>query len=76
MSQAVMTLQSPVLSEDSPPTPKRTQRRTWHFTPELPVKQAPYFERPFKVVDSSKYLFNIWRPLNQRFLLLLLAIAA
>ena len=71
-----MTLQSPVLGEDSSPAPKRTQRRTWHFTPELPVKQAPYFERPFKVVDSSKYLFNIWRPFNQRFLLLLLAIAA
>ena len=71
-----MTLHSPVLGEDSPPSPKRKQRRTWHFTPELPVKQAPYFERPFKVVDSSKYLFNIWRPLNQRFLLLLLAIAA
>jgi lathosterol oxidase len=76
MSQPVMTLQSPVLVEDSPPSPKRKQRRTWHFTPELPVKQAPYFERPFKVVNSLKYLFNIWRPFNLRFLLLLLAIAA
>jgi lathosterol oxidase len=76
MSQPVMTLQSPVLGEDSLPSPKRKQRRTWHFTPELPIKQAPYFERPFSLVDSMKYLFNVWRPFNQRFLLLLLAIAA
>ncbi len=52
------------------------RRRTWHFTPELPVRQAPYFERPFSLVDSLKYLFEVWRPFNQRFLLLLLAIAA
>ena len=58
------------------PRPARGKRRTWHFTPELPVKQAPYFERPFSVSESLKYLFNVWRPFNQRFLLLVLAIAA
>jgi lathosterol oxidase len=71
-----MALQSAVPGEDSSQSKKRKRRRTWHFTPELPVKQAPYFERPFNLVDSLKYLFNIWRPFNQRLLLLLLAIAA
>jgi len=53
----------------------RVPRRAWHYTPELPLTQAPYFELPFSLSDSFKYLFNIWRPFNQRFLLLLLAIA-
>ncbi|MEM7562402.1 MAG: sterol desaturase family protein [Pseudomonadota bacterium] len=55
---------------------KSAKRRTWHFTPELPVKQAPYFEKPFHLVESIKYLFHIWRPFNQRFLLLMLATGA
>ncbi len=71
-----MTDRSIVADEPVVAEPGRARRRVWHFTPELPVRQAPYFERPFNPVDSLKYLFNIWRPFNQRFLLLLLAIAA
>ncbi len=56
--------------------PRRGKRRNWHFTPELPLKQAPYFERPFSLLDSLKYLFNVWHPLRLRFMMLLLAIAA
>ena len=52
------------------------KRRKWHFTPQLPVKQAPYFETPFDLGASLKHLYNLWRPFNQRFLILLLAIAA
>ena len=55
---------------------KGPSRRAWHYTPELPLRQAPYFELPFSLFDSIKYLFDIWRPFNQRFLLLLLAIVA
>ena len=55
---------------------KPKKRRNWHFVPDVPIRQASYFERPFSVADSLKYLFEIWRPFNQRFLLLLLAIAA
>lgn len=55
--------------------PRRTKRRTWHFTPELPLKQAPYFESPFSLIDSVKYLYKVWRPFNQRFFLLVMAIA-
>ena len=54
----------------------RSKRRTWHYTPALPVTQAPYFELPFSLGASLRYLFEVWRPFNQRFLLLLLAIAA
>jgi sterol desaturase/sphingolipid hydroxylase (fatty acid hydroxylase superfamily) len=53
----------------------RASRRAWHYTPELPVAQAPYFELPFSFRASLRYLYEIWRPFNQRFLLLLLAIA-
>ena len=56
--------------------PARKSRRAWNFTPEVPLTQAPYFEWPFSVANSLRYLFNIWRPMNQRFLLLLLAIVA
>ena len=56
-------------------TQARAKRRTWHYTPELPLRQAPYFEWPPSLGASLKYLFHIWRPFNQRFLLLALAIA-
>ena len=57
-------------------TPKRAPRRTWNFTPELPVTQAAWFERPFSAAGSVKYLFEVWRPFSPRFLMLLVAIAA
>ncbi len=71
-----MTDRSIVADEPVAAKTGRAKRRVWHFTPALPVRQAPYFERPFSLRDSLKYLFDIWRPFNQRFLLLLLAIAA
>ncbi len=54
----------------------RASRRAWHYTPALPLTQAPYFELPFSLSASLRYLVKIWRPFNQRFLLLMLAIAA
>jgi len=57
------------------PKPVRASRRAWNFTPSVPLTQAPYFEWPISLAGSLKYLFEIWRPLNQRFLLLMLAIA-
>jgi len=55
---------------------KRSARRAWHYTPELPVVQAPYFELPFSLGASLRYLFDVWRPFNQRFLILMVAIVA
>ena len=67
------------MQTDSPtsvnPKPKRKPRKVWQFTPELPIKQAPYFELPFSIVESIKYLFKIWQPLGFRFLLLIFSIA-
>ena len=51
-------------------------RKTWHYIPPLPLTQAPYFEWPFSGAESVKYLYQIWRPFNQRFLMLVLAIVA
>ena len=56
--------------------PKQAPRKTWSFTPELPVTQAAWFERPFSAAGSVKYLFEVWRPFSPRFLMLLVAIAA
>ncbi|MGD8840441.1 MAG: hypothetical protein PVI70_12635, partial [Gammaproteobacteria bacterium] len=53
----------------------RKTRRAWNYTPELPLRQAPYCESPFSLGDSLRYLFEIWRPFNLRFLILMLAIA-
>jgi len=58
------------------PAAARWAPRAWHFTPELPVRQAPYFEQPFSFTDSARHLFELWRPFNLRFLILMIAIAA
>ena len=50
--------------------------RGWNYIPETPIKQAPYFERPFSLSESLKYLFMVWRPFGLRSILLLLAIVA
>jgi hypothetical protein len=47
-----------------------SSRKAWHFVPDVPLRQAPYFETPFSLKDSALYLLNIWRPFNQCFLLL------
>ncbi len=62
-------------SSTSKPKRKHAQREIWHFKPELPLKQAPYFELPFSFTQSLKYLLEVWGPVRQRFLLLILAIA-
>ena len=68
--------QSPVSESSVQPSPgKRSKRRVWHYTPELPVVQAPYFERPFSPGASVGYLFDVWRPFNLRFLILMIALA-
>lgn len=54
----------------------RSPRKTWDYTPDLPVRQAPYFERPWSLSASLAHLVKIWAPFRQRFLILLVAIAA
>jgi len=71
MSQAVDSA-----STVEAPEGKRSARRVWHYIPELPVRQAPYFELPFSLGASLRYLYQVWRPFNQRFLILMIAITA
>ena len=62
-------------SSETAQTPRRS-RRAWHFVPALPLTQAPYFEWPLHLGASLRHLVELWRPFNQRFFLLLIAIAA
>jgi lathosterol oxidase len=60
--------------ESKPEKRKRIARKIWHYKPDQPVRQAPYFEFPFSLINSLKYLYGVWRPFSQRFWLLLIAI--
>ena len=53
----------------------RAPRKVWHYTPALPVSQAPYFEWPVHPGRSLLHLLKIWSPPSQRFFILLAAIA-
>jgi hypothetical protein len=75
MSESTVS-KSAVFGPSAAAAGKRSARRVWHYTPELPVVQAPYFERPFSLGASLRYLIDVWRPFNQRFLILMVAIVA
>ena len=53
---------------------RRKPLKIWHFTPDLPLAQAPYFELPFSLGNCLRYLLDVWRPLSFRFILLVLSI--
>lgn len=57
------------------PGKRRVPRNTWHFTPDLPITQAPYCEWPLKPGKCLVYLLKSWSPLAERFFILLAAIA-
>lgn len=71
-----MASQSTVKTGSSAANPARAVPKVWHYTPALPVAQAPYFERPFSLTDSVKYLLAVWNPLSLRFVMLLVAVVA
>jgi len=62
--------------DNDSPNSDSVARRIWHYTPRLPLRQAPYFEWPFSLHDSIRYLLSAWSPLGQRFFFLLVAIGA
>ena len=51
-----------------------TTRANWHFTPELPIRLAPYWDRPARWGVILRYIVNGWSPLGSRFYLLLIAL--
>ena len=55
---------------------KSAPRKLWHYVPpNVPLKHAAYYELPFSVWNSIKYLLRAWSPLTERFFILLIAIA-
>lgn len=55
--------------------PKRAPRKIWHYTPSLPIAQAPYCEWPLRPRACLLHLLKSWSPLAERFFILLIAIA-
>ena len=58
---------------DTAGSPQKTARKTWNFTPDLPIKPAPYWDWPLKPLASVVYLLKSWNPLGTRLFLLLIA---
>ena len=46
----------------------------WNYHPELPLKFAPYYQRPFRLKQSLLHYLRSWYPLHTQFLFLPLAI--
>lgn len=51
------------------------RRKTWYFTPGLPLRHAAFLERPLRAASILKYLFEAWRPFGLRFVILIVSIA-
>ena len=51
-----------------------TSRRGWHFTPELPIRPAPFYDRPMNLGKVARYVASGWSPFGERFYFLLVAI--
>lgn len=50
-------------------------RKVWNFTPALPLKIAPFWDWPMKPVQSIIHLLKSWKPLKERAVFLVVAIA-
>ena len=53
----------------------RKPLKVWNYTPDLPLKLAPYWDWPIRPLASLRYLLRSWNPVAQRALFLLAAIA-
>ena len=56
--------------EGAPP-----RRKTWNFTPALPLQLAPYWDWPLRPIESLFCLLRSWNPLAMRFVYLAVAVA-
>ena len=59
------------------PTPEGAppRRKTWNFTPALPLQLAPYWDWPLRPIESLFCLLRSWNPLAMRFVYLAVAVA-
>lgn len=62
------------MNDGSPRSVSATNRANWHFTPDLPIRPAPYWDRPARWGVILKHIVNGWNPLGIRFYLLLIAL--
>ena len=46
----------------------------WHYTPDVPIKPSPYFQRPIDFKAIIHWMISGWFPLSERLIILLLAI--
>ncbi|RYG90341.1 sterol desaturase family protein [Loktanella sp. IMCC34160] len=58
---------------DQTPPPARPERRVWNYTPDLPIKLAPYWDWPMRPLAAAAYLLRSWNPVGLRFLFLVAA---
>jgi len=49
-------------------------KKTWHYTPSLPLRVSPYFRWPPDAVAVLKWIFRGWFPVSERLIVLLLSI--
>lgn len=56
----------------SGPTGRR--KKTWHYTPALPIKPSPYFSWPLNFPAIVRWMAGGWFPLSERLIILVLAI--
>ena len=52
------------------PSSSGSGRAMWHYTPELPLRSAPFLHWPLRPGAIAKYLGRTWLPLRSRFFML------
>lgn len=53
-----------------------TARKTWNYTPPVPVAVSPYFRWPPDIRSILKWMISGWFPVSERSIILVFAIAA
>ena len=49
------------------------KRQTWNYTPDLPLRSAPFLHWPLRPGAVARHLFKTWRPLTARVVMLAVA---
>ena len=51
------------------------KRQAWNYTPDLPLRSAPFLHWPLRPAAIGRHLVKTWRPLTSRVLMLAVAFA-
>ncbi len=63
-------------SAESSDTGSRKTRKTWNYTPDLPIQISPFFKRPFDFTRALKWILGGWFPLTERLIILCIAVVS